>query len=322
VLLCQATPADDPPRAESVARILLDHDRAVIRAMSDYLSNRPKATDREQAYFTIFQTAIKNDWFRENQATASAYLNESPQGTARPLARVVIVMAKAQTGDFAGALADFGLLLDGLGPLDEREFVASFAEQLASQAMTAGEVAVARRVYEGVATRFRDDAELRALAQAEIERLALVGAPAPDITVRDLTGRTLRLSDLRGKIVLVDFWATYCVPAVNAMPGLQSAYESLKGRGFEIVSISLDDSVDPVADFAKKHGVTWRQVHNATSGADAVAAFKVRRLPESYLIDPQGRIVRLDVPVEKLPELVEALTSKPTASRPEQRRAR
>src|SRR5262249_48750434 len=104
-----------------------------------------------------------------------------------------------------------------------------------------------------------------------------------------------RLDGLRGKYVLIDFWATWCAPCVAELPRLQAAYAKYRDRGLEIVGVSLDETKTAVTDFVKARDVSWRQVHNASAGADLVEAFGVDSIPATFLVDPQGTIVRLEL---------------------------
>ena len=81
----------------------------------------------------------------------------------------------------------------------------------------------------------------------------------------------------------------------------------LVDRGFEIVSISLDETTTPLNDFLKTHETPWRQIHNATSGGDLVDAFGVNSIPASFLVDPKGMIVRLELRGPTLKKVLQGL---------------
>jgi thiol-disulfide isomerase/thioredoxin len=95
--------------------------------------------------------------------------------------------------------------------------------------------------------------------------------------------------------VLVDFWATWCAPCVAELPRVQAAYAKYRDEGFEVVGVSLDETKSALLDFVRTRNIPWRQVHNASAGGDLVEAFGVNSIPATFLIDPQGTIVRLDL---------------------------
>ncbi len=299
--------ADGPP-SKSVSEVQAKHDRKLIRELLDYLEANPKADDAEQAYMKVFDKTIEHDWFAENGAIAAKYLAEHPDGPVRSLARIVTTMQRAQAGQFREALASFDALIAGLGGADQEEFASNFADTLAIAATAAGEPAVARKVYEGLLKKFGGDSpNLVQKVKDELARLDRIGTPAPGVAVVDLDGAAFRLDQLRGKYVLVDFWATWCAPCVVELPRLQAAHARYKARGFEIVAVSLDETKSAVADFVKARKLPWRQVHNATGNGDLVEAFGVRTIPATFLIDPKGTIVRLELRGAALDKALETL---------------
>ncbi len=293
--------------ARGVVQIQTDHDRALLRDLADYLVKNPKASDAEQAYMTIFNKAIEHDWFAENENLARRYLASEPEGPVRPLASIIAVMARAKAGEFAKAYAGYIELMKDLSGADQEEFAANFADSLAGAASTAGEYKIARQIYEQLLKKFGESDALARKVNDDLERIDRVGKPAPAVIVNDLKGKPFRLDQLKGKYVLVDFWATWCPPCVGEIPRLQAAYSKYHDRGFEIVSISLDEAPDVVFDFVQSRKIAWRQIHNPTCGGDAVASFGVNDIPASFLIDPAGTIVRIELRGPALDETLKKL---------------
>jgi peroxiredoxin len=116
--------------------------------------------------------------------------------------------------------------------------------------------------------------------------------PAPEVRFTALSGQSLSTSDLRGKVVLVNFWATYCASCVQEMPKVVETYKKFEPRGFDIVAIAARrDSPERVADFARTHALPFKVVLDG-SGEVAKHFGNVRATPTIFLIDKQGRTLR------------------------------
>jgi thiol-disulfide isomerase/thioredoxin len=115
--------------------------------------------------------------------------------------------------------------------------------------------------------------------------------PIPSFVVTNLDGMPIKNADLSGKVVLVDFWATWCAPCVKALPGLQRLHEKLAGRGFEVVGISIDEGgLDIVKRFVSSKNVTYPIAVDSKQDP-AWEAFRVKVVPSAYLVDRAGQIV-------------------------------
>ncbi len=111
---------------------------------------------------------------------------------------------------------------------------------------------------------------------------------AADFTLQNLNGQKVRLSDYRGKVVLLDFWATWCPPCRASVPGIEKIYETYKDKGLVVLGVSLDEGGwDSVQSFIKDNGITY----TVLKGTDDVASdYQVRTIPMLYVVDKEGRI--------------------------------
>jgi thiol-disulfide isomerase/thioredoxin len=144
---------------------------------------------------------------------------------------------------------------------------------------------------------------------AESMALTVVGADF-DLKFTALDGREVDIAKLRGKVVLVDFWATWCGPCIAEFPNVKDVYERYKDKGFEIVAISLDSERDrqKLIDMSAEKGVTWPQHFDGKGWKNEFAEkYSIRGIPAMFLIDKEGRIAsdnargkRLEAEVKRL----------------------
>jgi thiol-disulfide isomerase/thioredoxin len=132
-------------------------------------------------------------------------------------------------------------------------------------------------------------------SQAIRAKLA-IGAAFPDFAVQDLTSQPLSVAKFKGKIVLVDFWATWCGPCMEEMPNVIAAYNKYHDKGFEIIGVSLDrddpGEKDKLAAFLKDHQMPWPQYYDGKYWQNDLAVkYGVDSIPASYLLDGSGNIL-------------------------------
>ncbi len=117
----------------------------------------------------------------------------------------------------------------------------------------------------------------------------IVKSKAPDFTLKDLNGKTVSLSALRGKVVLLNFFATWCPPCRAEMPALNRLYHALKPRGLEVFGVSTDRSSDDIKDFLEAHRVDFPILFDADRSASK--QYRVFSMPTTFLIDKNGLLV-------------------------------
>ncbi|HEX9105362.1 MAG TPA: TlpA disulfide reductase family protein [Polyangia bacterium] len=119
-------------------------------------------------------------------------------------------------------------------------------------------------------------------ARAEVK----AGQAAADFAGPTLAGSPLKLSSLRGKVVLVDFWASWCEPCKKELPLLDKMAPKLRAKGIEIVAVNIDDDKAKAADFVKSHGLHLTVVPDSTK--KIVAAYEPPKMPSSFVVDKAG----------------------------------
>jgi peroxiredoxin len=250
-----------------------------------------------------------NDGTLEDITGALAYIDPAADvWDASLLNRVAFAYARAGQHDNYIAL-----LHDLRGKLTHPRGVSTILLQLSRKSLTAGRDEEVRPYLEQIVTIAADSASV---AEAEgylyqIDHLA-IGMEAPDFSTPTIAGDTLRLSDLRGQVVLLDFWATHCAPCLPEIPYLVEANDTYADHGFAIVGISQDWSEDVLQAMIDEQAMTWLHVWEPVQvrgapGGEVTERYNIRWIPQTFLLDREGRIVAKDLRGKALAEAVAKL---------------
>jgi peroxiredoxin len=134
------------------------------------------------------------------------------------------------------------------------------------------------------------------------------GDAAPDFSSRTLDGKPLKLSDFRGKYVLLDFWATWCAPCIAETPNMKTTYEAFgKDKRFVMISLSLDPEPAAPRKFVSSQGIAWTQDFLGDMSKDKVTrSYGVFSIPAIFLIGPDGKVLTANLRGSKIKEAVAA----------------
>lgn len=132
-------------------------------------------------------------------------------------------------------------------------------------------------------------------------KYALLNQQAPEISLPDVNGKPFQLSSLKGKYVLVDFWASWCSPCRKENPNVVAAYHKFKDKNFTILGVSLDKEKADWEQAIKDDNLTWKHVSDLKQWESSmVSLYHFEGIPFNVLIDPQGKIIATDLRGEKL----------------------
>ena len=133
-------------------------------------------------------------------------------------------------------------------------------------------------------------------ASLQIQRSLVEQGMFPAFAVNDLEGEPLSLDQYKGKVVLIDFWATWCGPCINELPNVLQAYTKYHKDGFDIIGISLDKDRNKLTQFIQKEKMPWRQYFDGQGWQNSLAKkYGVNSIPATYLLDGEGRIIGVDL---------------------------
>lgn len=149
-----------------------------------------------------------------------------------------------------------------------------------------------KQIRDSLITDYPDNLFVRQIDH-KLRNSVVVGMDAPDIVMAGVDGKELRLSDLRGKVVLIDFWASWCRPCRMENPNVVRIYKKYRDRGFEIFSVSLDNNRDAWVNTIASDQLIWpNHVSDLRGWSNAAAKlYGVSSIPATVLVDPDGKVL-------------------------------
>ena len=132
-----------------------------------------------------------------------------------------------------------------------------------------------------------------------------IGQKFPGFSETDFAGKPLSVAACRGKVTMIDFWATWCPPCRAEMPNVAATYQKYHAQGFEIIGVSLDEDRNALVNFLPAHGLVWPQYFDGQGWDNKLAKkYNVRSIPMDYLLNRHGIIIGKELRGEELGEAV------------------
>jgi glutathione peroxidase-family protein len=335
----KAAPAQGPKAASIEAinagysRQLAALERQRLEQLGELAAGQPKA-EADATHREYFQLAIAKDLYPEAEATARRLIEAGDSSSElRTLAHLVKIVAEAERGAYDDSLKSLLMAVGekasrakpagapgrdlGLTAASRAAIIEAYYQKL----IRGNQYGVARKAMQVVAENAENPA-VRDLAARRGRHLEMIGQPAPSIVSVDLEGKPFRLEDTKGEVVLLFFWASWCLPAAEQIPPLEETFRAYRDRGFRVVGIDVDSIQDGETDpktiaanarrFLVEFNIPWTTLINGRGDQDLTRSYTVTEIPANVLIGRDGKVIHLDLFGPKLDKAVaEAVAAKP-----------
>jgi peroxiredoxin len=306
-------------------RRLLELERQRLEQMGQ-LAAKQSPQEAAETYTQLFRLAIVNNLFTEAEPIAEKALKSAnPSPLVQFLAHTINVIAAADRGASDESLADLRQALGdksaGNPPgevpapataLDTVELL-SLCDAYFQRLVHADQFDAARKAFRLIHDKTENPA-VKAFCASRLYQLDLIGKPAPAIVGTDLDGKPVSLAALKGNVVLVVFWASWCLPSSAETAWLDQAYTSHYKRGFRTIGINLDtvqhggtplETVMPnIRRFLLDHNVRWPNLINGLGAHDYAKAYGVTEIPSNVLIGRDGTVIHLNLARKNLDSVI------------------
>jgi thiol-disulfide isomerase/thioredoxin len=294
-------------------RQLLELDQARLRRLAD-LAARQDPAGAAVTYERLLRLAVAGDLFKDAETAATKVLEQgSPSPNTNALAHLVKIIAEADRGAFDQSLQSFRTAFaestraqpanPARAVLDLEEIV-GICEAYYQRLVEGSQFPIAAEVFRLTLAQTQRPA-IRDFLAGRLKRIELVGKPAPAIRGTDLDGKPFDLANEKGKVVLVVFWASWCLPNAAQITWLKQAESDYRARGLRVVGIDVDTQQDGgqkpeivlpnVRRFLLDNNVPWPTLINGSGNQDYAKEYGVADIPANVLIGRDGTVVQIDL---------------------------
>ncbi len=276
--------------ASATAAAAVSFKDAKLAAMDAWLNANKTSGDRADALTEAANLAFELSNWTKAKGYAEVYLKEFPKADGAAEMQLVVGRSLANTpGGEAEAKKVFMKAAADAG--DNVNQTVSATMELADLLANTGDLAGAKATLHALADKFKDTPGLGDFINGKLADFEQYGKAPKPIDVTGFDGKPINLDDLKGKVVMIDFWATWCHPCMLELPNVIATYKKLHPQGFEIVGISLDDNEGKVKDFLATHDAPWAQFFDGKGWGNEIAqTYGVSSIPQTYLLDKDGNV--------------------------------
>ncbi len=304
---------------DDYARQLLQLERQRLDRLGQ-LAARQTPKEAAETYEQLFRLAIANNLFSAAEPAAQQVLKSTAGLPAMVifLARTIDIIASADRGAYAESLAELRTVLDTVSrekrggepvtPSLDTSALIAICEAYYQRLLQGDQFNAAREAFQ-MLLKESENPGVKSFSAGRLNQLGMLGKPAPAIQGTDLDGKPVSLAGLKGNVVLIVFWASWCMPSAAEVATLDQLYSLYQNRGFRILGINLDtmqtdrpklETVLPnVKRFLIDNNVRWPNLINGDGPQDYARAYGISEIPSNVLISRDGNVVHLDLSPRK-----------------------
>lgn len=300
---------------DSLAAIDADFERDSLKLVKArlerlaQLGGAKSGAESDRAYETYFRIVIANSLYSDAEPTAETVMKSTTASAqVAMLAHLVNIIAEAERGAFGESVKDLEAVFqankEGRKTSLPVALKLTLVDALLQRLVQGGQFEFAGQVLRTIQEK-ADAPAVKDLAAQWLKQVELVGKAAPAIEGKDVDGKPFQLADAKGDVVLVVFWATWCLANAQEVAAFEDAYNTYKGKGLRIVGVNVDTFQDTgrsaeavlpsVKRFLIEYNIRWPNLVDQPGDKEIAKAYGVKDIPSNVLIGRDGKVVQFNL---------------------------